>query len=120
MAFYMRNYESEEKFDISKFMNYIEGVYDVLDSPFLNQLKQLPTIKYYYVDKGFKEIDLIALSMYGDPTYAYLIQMYNNDMREIFPEGTILNLFDAQDLEELFHNVATRSNLSPNNMYGDY
>jgi hypothetical protein len=115
----MRNYESDEKFDISKFMNYIEGVYDVLDSPFLNQLKQLPTVKYYNVDIGYKDIDLIATSMYGDAMYAYLIQFYNNDIRETFPEGTVLNLFSATDLEELFHNIATKSNLSERNMYGD-
>ena len=119
MTFYMRNYESEEKFDISKFMNYIEGVYDVLDSPFLNQLRQLPTVKYYYVDLGFKEIDLIAGSMYGDPMYAYLIQFYNNDVRETFPEGTVLNLFSATDLEELYHDIASKNNLKASNMYGD-
>ena len=120
MTFYMRNYESDEKFDISKFLNYVEGVYDVLDSPFLNRLQQLPTVQYYNVDDGYKEIDLIATSMYGDCTYAYLIQYYNNDLREVFPEGTVLNLFDAQDLEELFHDIATQSNLNPGNMYGDY
>lgn len=119
MTFYMRSYESEEKFDISKFMDYREGVYDVLDSPFLNQLKQLPTVKYYNVDIGYKEIDLIAASMYGDSTYAYLIQYYNNDVRETFPEGTVLNLFDPQDLEELFHKISTESNLEAQNMYGD-
>ena len=119
MTFYMRNYESEEKLDISKFMRYEEGVYDVIDCTFLNQLKQLPTSQYYYVDRGFKEIDLIAASVYGDSTYAYLIQFYNNDLREVFPEGTILNLFDLQDLEELFHNVAVHSNLNLQNMYGD-
>ena len=119
MTFYIRNYESEEKFDISKFMNYIEGVYDVLDSPFLNQLKQLPTVKYYYVDLGFKEIDLIAASVYGDSTFAYLIQFYNNDVRETFPEGTVLNLFSATDLEELYHNIANKNNLKESNMYGD-
>lgn len=119
MTFYIRNYESEEKFDISKFMNYIEGVYDVLDSPFLNQLKQLPTVKYYYVDLGFKEIDLIAASVYGDSTFAYLIQFYNNDVRETFPEGTVLNLFSAADLEELYHSIANKNNLKESNMYGD-
>lgn len=120
MTFYMRNYESDEKFDISKFMNYVEGVYDVLDSPFLNRLKQLPTVKYYDVNIGFRDVDLIASSVYGDCTYSYLIQFYNNDMRETFPEGTVLNLFSATDLEELFHEISTESNLNPQNMYGDY
>ena len=115
----MRHYESDEKFDISKFMNYVEGVYDVLDSPFLNQLKQLPTVKYYNVDIGHRDVDLIALSIYGDAMYAYLIQFYNNDMRETFPEGTVLNLFSATDLEELYHTIATQKNTTIGNMYGD-
>ena len=38
MTFYMRNYSSEEKFDIAKFMNFENDVYDVLSSPFLAQL----------------------------------------------------------------------------------
>ena len=34
MTFYMRDYASEEQYDIGKFMNYEEGVYDVIASPF--------------------------------------------------------------------------------------
>ena len=54
MAFYMRNFTSEEKFDISKFMNFENDVYDVLASPFLAQLSQLPTVQYYDVNNGFE------------------------------------------------------------------
>lgn len=111
MTFYIRNYTSEEKYDIGKFMDYQEGVFDVIASPFLNQLSQLPTVQYYYVNDGFKEIDLIAQDAYGDPFFAYLIQYYNGDFRDTFPENTVLNLFSATDLETLYHEIVASQNL---------
>ena len=110
MTFYMRNYTSEEKYDIAKFMDYKEGVFDVIASPFLTQLSQLPTVQYYNVDEGFKDIDIIASAVYGDPFFAYLIQYFNNDFRDTFPEGTILNLFSPTDLEILYHERAVSQN----------
>ena len=110
MAFYMRDYASEEKYDISKFLNFENDVYDVINSPFLVQIQQLPTVEYYYVDNGFKEIDLISTEKYGDPFAAYLIQFYNNDFRETFPEGTILKLFSIEDLNQIYYNLSSLSN----------
>ena len=110
MAFYMREFTSEEKFDISKFLNIEQDVYDVINSPFLIQIQQLPTTEYYHVDNGFREIDLISTEKYGDPFFAYLIQFYNNDFREVFPEGTILRLFSIDDLNEIYHNLSSLSN----------
>lgn len=109
MAFYMREFTSEERFDISKFMNFENDVYDVLSSPFLAQISQLPTVEYYYVDNGFHEIDLISTEKYGDPFFAYIIQFYNNDFRETFPEGTVLRLFSIEDLNEVYYNLSTLS-----------
>ena len=111
MTFSMRNYKSEEKYDIAKFLNYDNGTYDCIDSPFITQLQSLPTVKYYNVNDGFKEIDLIAAQEYGDVFLAYLIQYYNNDFRETFPEGTILNLFSSADLQELYFTLSAKQNL---------
>lgn len=110
MSFYTRSFQSEEKYDISKFLNFKQDVYDVLNSPFLAQVQQLPTVEYYYVDSGYKEIDIISTEKYGDPFFAYLIQFYNNDFRETFPEGTVLRLFSIDNLNEVYHNLATLSN----------
>jgi hypothetical protein len=106
----MREFKSDEKYDISKFLNFEQGVYDVINSPFLIQVQQLPTVEYYHVNGGYKEIDLISSEKYGDPFFAYLIQFYNNDFRETFPEGTVLKLFSIGDLNEIYHNLATLSN----------
>lgn len=111
MSFYMRNYSSEEKFDLSKFLNFEEDVYDVIDSPFLSQISQLQTVDYYYVDEGYRDIDLIATDYYGDQFLAYLIQFYNSDFRTKFPEGTKLNMFSLDDLNELFYKLSAESNM---------
>lgn len=111
MAFYMKDYSSEEQYDISKFMDYQDGVYDVVASPFLEQLKQLQTVSYYYVDNGYHEVDLIASAVYGDLFYAYLIQFYNNDFRETFPDGTVLRMFSSEDLKALYHELSARQNI---------
>lgn len=112
MTFYMRNYTSEEKFDIAKFMNFENDVFDVIASPFLMQVSQLPTVEYYYVDNGFHEVDLISTEKYGNPFFAYIIQFYNNDFRETFPEGTILKLFSIEDLNQLYYDLSTKSKTS--------
>lgn len=111
MTFYMRNYSSDEKFDLSKFMDFQENVYDVINSPFLAKLSQLQTVDYYDVDKGYRDIDMIATDYYGDQFLAYLIQFYNNDFRDRFPEGTKLNMFSIDDLNELFLKLSVQSNI---------
>ena len=114
MSFYIRDFSSEEKFDISKFLDFENDVYDVVGSPFLAQLKELPTVKYYNVNNGYHDIDLISSKEYGSPFFAYLIQFYNNDFRETFPEGTILNLFAPSDLIELYNDLSMKSKLKEN------
>lgn len=111
MSFFMRDFTSEEKFDISKFLNFENDVYDVIGSPFLAQIQQLPTVEYYYVNNGFNEIDLISSEKYGSPFFAYIIQFYNNDFRETFPEGTVLKLFSPEDLNQIYYNLSLQQNL---------
>ena len=111
MSFYIRDYSSEEKYDIAKFMDFQENIFDVINSPFLNQLQELSTVSYYYVNSGYRDIDMIATDFYGDQFYAYLIQFYNGDFRTKFPEDTVLRMFSAEDLNELFHKLSVQSNL---------
>ena len=111
MAFYIRNYSSEERFDIAKFLNFENNIYDVIDSPFLAQLNQLSTVGYYDVDeRGYRDIDMIATDYYGDQFLAYLIQFYNGDFRTVFPEGTRLRMFSIEDLQELYYILCAKSN----------
>lgn len=104
--FTMRDYSSEERYDLAKFMNFKGDVYDVLDSPFLAKLKDLPVSSYYYTSQGSKNIDQISSETYGTPFMAYYIQYFNSTSLEIFPEGVKLNLFNMSDFDSLYYQIS--------------
>lgn len=112
MVNYIQDYISDEKYDISKFMKYEDGVYDTVGSIFFAKVKLLPTVSYYSVNDGYREVDIIAQKVYGSVFFSYLIQLYNNMFIEVFPEGTILNLFSANDLENLYSQLSIEQNLN--------
>lgn len=96
---------TEERYDLAKFMPWKEDTYDVLNAPFLNGLTTLPVWRYYKVNEGFKDIDLISQDAYGTPIFSSLIQIYNGVTEEVFPEYTVLKLFDVDDLEQLYSDM---------------
>lgn len=100
---------SEERYDLAKLMPFVEDTYDVLNSPILLALPHLPLWRYYKVDEGYKDIDLIAEDAYGSIFYASLVQIYNGTNLEVFEEGTVLKLFNVADLEALYANVMNKN-----------
>ena len=96
----------DEQYDIGKFIEFKGDVYDVLVSPFLDGIKKLPVWRYYKVEDGEKDIDLISFDVYGTLFYGWIIQYYNDTTEEVFKEGDILNLFNESDLEELYKNIS--------------
>ena len=105
--FNIRNYSSDERYDIAKFMEFNGDCYDVVNSPFLNRLKDLPIKEYYSVNKGYKTIDMISQHVYKTPIYAYYILYYNDLVDETVPENTVLKLFDIVDLDNLFFEISS-------------
>ena len=103
--FTMRTYQSDETYDLAKFMNFVEDVYDVIDCPFLLKLKELPVQKYYYVKDGYRDIDLISQDAYGTPFFTFFIQYYNDTDKIVLDEEDKLNLFASEDLISLFHKM---------------
>ena len=100
--FRIRNYTSEEEYDLAKYINFENDVYDVLNSQLLYSLKSLPVDSYYSVnDVGYRDIDLIASYVYTNASLAFYIQFYNDDFREVYPEGTVLKMFSFTDFLEL-------------------
>lgn len=103
--FTMGDISTSERYDLGKLMPWKEDTYDVLNSPFLLGLMNLPLWRYYKVNDGFKEIDLISSDAYSTSVYSSLIQIYNGTTEEVFPEYTVLKLFSVDDLEQLYADV---------------
>lgn len=104
--FSIREYSSEEPFDLAKFMQFDIDVYDVLNCQLLERVKSLPVYKYYNISEGYRDVDLISSEIYGTPFYAFYIQHFNDLYEDTFSEGTILKLFSLTDLNNLFHDLS--------------
>ena len=96
MSFYMREFASEEKFDISKFLNFENDVYDVLDSPFLALLSQLPVVEYYNVDNGNENFALIVMDGMSYDEW-FILKNYLNDFEIKELESCDVNLLDERE-----------------------
>lgn len=107
--FGVRSYSSAEEYDIGKYMNFVVDVYDVINSPFLMKLKQLPCVQYYEVSNGDEDLDKISDAVYGNPFLAFQIQFYNDLTVDTVPEGTKLRLFNLEDLHDLCDSLYTES-----------
>lgn len=104
--FSIRTYQSEETYDLAKFINFVDDVYDVINCPFLIKLKELPTYRYYKVSEGYKDIDMISQDVYDTPFFTFFIQYYNDTDKVVFDEEDKLNLFSKEDLISLFHQIS--------------
>lgn len=105
-VFLISDIATEERYSIEKFLEFKVDSYDVLCAPFLDGLRKLPVWRYYKVDEGAKDIDLISYDVYDTLFYGWMIQYYNDTNEEVFPDGTILKLFSVIDLEELYKNIS--------------
>lgn len=104
--FTMRAYQSDETYDLAKFINFEEDVFDVINCPFLIKLKELPTYRYYKISEGYKDIDMISQDVYETPFFTFFIQYYNDTDKIVFDEDEQLRLFSPEDLIELFHQMS--------------
>ena len=102
-----REFYSVEEYDIAKFLDFKVDVYDVINSPFLEGLRELPVEKYYVVEGGNKDLDIIAQEVYGSAFLAYYIQFYNDMDTEYALEGSKLKLFSPTDLNDLANSIYT-------------
>lgn len=104
--FTVRNFPSDESSALEKVINFTDDCYDVLNSPFLNKLKDLPVWKTYEVNSGHKNLDQISQRMYSSPYYTYYIMYYNSLLTEIVPDDTVLNLFNLNDFNNLYQQLS--------------
>ena len=71
------DYESKERYDMGKFMNYDVG-YDMLDSYFMSKIKSLRVHGQYAVQSEENRPDVLSYKIYGDTQYWWILLMYNS------------------------------------------
>ena len=92
-----------ERFDLSKFLEYNEDNFDVLNSSFLIEFMKIKPVGYFNVTYEDKAPDYVSLQLYGKHEYWWLLMYYNNilDFKKL-KTGDVLRYFSLSDVESLY------------------
>jgi len=95
-----------DRFDLQKFVEFKEDVYDYLDSYFITQIKKLPVFGTTFVQIEENRPDLLSYRVYGTVKFWYILLIYNDMVSplELF-EGQNINYPRVDELEELYFSL---------------
>lgn len=95
--------ESDERFDLAKFMDYDEDRFDPLTSFFLRELPLLQSRGQYAITVEEQRPDLISYKFFGTTEYWWLIMAYNKLLSvEELTTGTVLEIPSEESMSKLF------------------
>ena len=103
------DYESDVRFDLAKFMEYSEDVYEPLTSDFLYEIEKLTPVDRFTVTSEEGRPDLISYKIYGTTQYWWVLMEMNGilDIENIV-NGTIIEYPDISDLENIYFSLKSK------------
>lgn len=109
MEFYLAN-RGKERFNITNFFDYQGDCYDVLDSAFLRELRNLPLGGVFEVTSEEGRPDLIAYRIYNNVNLWWVILHYNK--KESYADiviGEQISYPRIGDLQKLLYTLKAKS-----------
>lgn len=106
--------KSEERYDLSKFMEFIEGEsYDPLTSAFFLEVQNIRLGGIYTIRGEDSRPDLLSYKLYEDTQYWWVIMLYNSfsDISEI-RNGEEIRFPAIDDLENFYFSLNLDQKLS--------
>lgn len=102
--------DTEERYEISKFLKSTENIYDVLDSYFVSRLLKLPIHGFYNVQGEEKKPELLAYRIYGSVQYWWLLMLYNGILdNEELVSGNNIKYPSLDDIENIYFELMSKS-----------
>ena len=96
--------EMSERFVMEKFTEPEGDFFDVLNSYFLNTIKDIKRAGEFLVTDQEKRIDVISYMIYGSTQYWWLLLEYNDIIdQSTIKTGDAISFFDLSDLESKYH-----------------
>lgn len=98
--FYSSEIESDERFDMAKFMEYTDN-FDPLTSRFFEKARKFKVGGKRLVQNADSRPDILASDIYKDTQYWWIILLYNNILKidDLYPE-TKLEYVSPNDIED--------------------
>ncbi len=112
MSFFYVDYNIETRFryDLTKFLEYKEGIYDTYNSYFLSKFCKLPEAGAYLISTVPERPDIYSRDLYATTDYWHLLLEFNNILfLNELQLGKSLRYFNLSDLEDLFFTIKTAS-----------
>lgn len=99
-------YDSPIRYDLAKFLPFEEDVYNILDSSFLDQLRELIPLGYFEVVGEEGRPDLVSWKVYKNTQYWWVIMEFNGlvDFEDLTP-GKILAYPSLNKVEDIYFNL---------------
>ena len=93
----------KDRFDMQKFVQMSENVYDLLDSYFALKVKELPQYGLTNIQGEEAHPDFLSYRIYGSANFWYILMLYN-DYIDVFEmkEGDMIKYPKLEHVEELY------------------
>jgi len=75
--YYINSELETNRFDLARFCEFKEGVFDDLDSYFLDALLKLPLAGAYAIEGEAVRPDALSVNLYGSTQYWWILLVYN-------------------------------------------
>lgn len=100
---------SETRYDMSKFMEYVDGCYCILDSYLCSQVKNIPYSGVLTVTSQAGRPDLVSYDIYGSTQYWWVIMLYNDiSSPQDLVVGMPISFPSISSLENLYFTLSTK------------
>ena len=98
------DYQGFPKYLLGRFCEYLDDLYDIIPSYFLQKLRELPPKVYLTITPDIEyRPDLLSYQLYGDVQYWWLLLFYNDLISfEDLVAGLEIKYFNLVDLESLY------------------
>jgi len=104
--------ESEERYDMAKFLEYTDN-FDPLNTAMFEDIKKLAHGGDFIVTGEEGRPDLVSFKIFGDTQYWWVILLYNAKTNvDAIAEGDRLRFPDLNALEDLFFSLKSRQSAS--------
>ena len=98
--------DSDERFDMAKFMEYLGDNYDPLTSHLFNEVQNIKQGGKYQIQGEDGRPDLLSYRIYGNTQYWWLILIYNGITEfNNFSTGTEISFPQLSALEDFYFSL---------------
>lgn len=100
---------SNNRYDMSKFMQFDTDSYNILDSYLCSQVKKLPYSGALAVTTQVNRPDLISYDIYGHTQYWWLLMLYNDYTSPYdLTSGALVKYPNLNSIENLYFTLSTK------------